>query len=34
MLVKSKQADKIFEVDNLQIEKRSIGFGQYGLFIL
>jgi len=34
MLIKSKQADKIFEVDNLQIEKRSIGFGQYGLFVL
>ncbi len=34
MLVKSKQAEKIFEVQGLQIEKRSIWFWQYGLFLL
>ncbi len=34
MLIKSKQAEKILFVDDLQIEKRSIGLWQYGLFIL
>jgi lipid II:glycine glycyltransferase (peptidoglycan interpeptide bridge formation enzyme) len=34
MLVKSKQVEKILFVDDLQIEKRSIGFWQYGLFLL
>lgn len=34
MLLKSNQAEKIFEVDKLKIEKRSIGFGQYGLFVM
>lgn len=34
MLVKSNQAEKIFVVDNFQVEKRSIWFGQYGLFVL
>ncbi|MDD3302608.1 MAG: peptidoglycan bridge formation glycyltransferase FemA/FemB family protein [Candidatus Gracilibacteria bacterium] len=34
MLVKSKQADKIIHLNSLLIEKRSIGLGKYGLFIL
>jgi lipid II:glycine glycyltransferase (peptidoglycan interpeptide bridge formation enzyme) len=34
MLLASKQAEKIFNVDNIQVEKRCIGMWQYGLFIL
>lgn len=34
ILIKSKQAEKILFVDDLQVEKRSIWFWQYGLFIL
>ena len=34
MLLDSKQAEKIFYVDNIQIEKRSIWIKQYGFFIL
>ncbi|NVP17754.1 peptidoglycan bridge formation glycyltransferase FemA/FemB family protein [Candidatus Gracilibacteria bacterium] len=34
MLLKSKQIEKIIEVDNVFIEKRSIGLGQFGLFVL
>ncbi len=34
MLIKSKQAEKILFIDDLQVEKRSIWFWQYGLFVL
>lgn len=34
MLLKSKQAEKILFVDNIQIEKRGIWFGQFWLFVL
>ncbi len=34
MLLKSKQVSNIFNVELIQIEKRSIGLWQYGLFIL
>ncbi|NDK08957.1 peptidoglycan bridge formation glycyltransferase FemA/FemB family protein [Candidatus Gracilibacteria bacterium] len=34
MLLKSKQAEKVLFVESYQIEKRSIGLGQYGLFLL
>ncbi|MDD3793203.1 MAG: peptidoglycan bridge formation glycyltransferase FemA/FemB family protein [Candidatus Gracilibacteria bacterium] len=34
MLLKSKQIEKIIEIDNVFIEKRSIGLGQFGLFVL
>jgi lipid II:glycine glycyltransferase (peptidoglycan interpeptide bridge formation enzyme) len=34
MLIKSKQVEKILFIDNFQVEKRSIGFWQYGLFLL
>ena len=34
MLLSSKQAERVFEVGWLQIEKRSVWFGQYGLFII
>nr|MDD3720053.1 peptidoglycan bridge formation glycyltransferase FemA/FemB family protein [Candidatus Gracilibacteria bacterium] len=34
MLVKSKQVEKIINLGDLLIEKRSIGFGKYGLFVL
>lgn len=34
MLIKSKQAEKILFIDEYQVEKRSIGLWQYGLFIL
>lgn len=34
MLVRSNQAEKISVVDNINVEKRSIWFGQYGLFAL
>lgn len=34
MLLKSKQIEKIIEVDNVFIEKRSIWLGQFWLFVL
>lgn len=34
MLLKSNQAEKIIEIDWLQIEKRKISLKQYGLFVL
>jgi len=34
MLIKSKQAEKILFIDEYQVEKRSIGLWQYGLFLL
>ena len=34
MLLKSKQIEKIIEIDNIFIEKRSIWLGQFWLFVL
>lgn len=34
MLISSKQAEKIIQIDSIQIEKRKIALGQYGLFII
>ncbi len=34
MLKNSWQADEIFEVDGIFIEKRKISFGKYGLFVI
>ena len=34
MLVKSHQAEQIYDISGIQVQKRSIGFKQYGLFIM
>lgn len=34
MLIESKQAEKIFEIDKIFIEKRKVSMWEYGLFIL
>jgi len=34
MLKKSNQAEEVFEIDGIFIEKRKIALSQYGLFII
>ena len=34
LLIETNQVDKIIQLDNFSIEKRSLWWGQYGLFIL
>ncbi len=34
LLIFAKQADKIYNIENIKIEKRKVAFWEYGLFIL
>jgi hypothetical protein len=34
MLILSSQVEKIFEIDEIFVEKRKISLGKYGLFII